>query len=342
MKLLIIAQKIDINDDILGFFYRWLEKMAERVDEIYVIVNFVGEHNFPLNVKIFSLGKEKGYSKIRRYFLFYKYIFRILSKTNGVFFHMCPEYVIAAGLLPKILRKKTLFWYVHKKTGFRLWLAEKLVDKIFTASKKSFRLSSKKVDIVGHGVDVNKFQINTKYKIPNNKYRVITAGRISRIKNLDILIEAGRILKNKFFRNFEILIAGKPITKEDEIYFDELKKSIEKQGLNDTIAFIGSVAYPQIPEFYQKGDLFINLSDTGSVDKAILEAMASNLAVLTSNEAFKEILPAKYLTLKNPEEIADKIISLSQEKSDPILREYVAQNHNLDNLIEKIAAFYEK
>jgi len=31
MKLLIITQKVDIDDDNLGFFHRWLEKFSEKL-----------------------------------------------------------------------------------------------------------------------------------------------------------------------------------------------------------------------------------------------------------------------------------------------------------------------
>ena len=103
-----------------------------------------------------------------------------------------------------------------------------------------------------------------------------------------------------------------------------------------TKAAQGFDAHGKIAEFYAEGDIFVNLSDTGSIDKAILEAMASGLLVLTSNEAFKPILSGKYLTENDPEQIAEKIIALSKSEKDENLREYVAKNHSLENLIKKI------
>lgn len=345
VKLLIITQKVDVNDDVLGFFHGWVEKLAEKAEEIYVIANFVGKLNLPQNVKILSLGKEKGYSRCWRYFLFYKNLFSILPKIDGVFFHMCPEYVIAAGLLPKIFNKKTLLWYTHKSVNLKLRFAEKLVDRIFTASKESFRLPSKKIEITGHGIDINKFKRQNekgKITIQNQKFTIITAGRISPIKNLDVLIEVAEILKGKNFE-FEIKIAGKPALKSDEAYFQKLENSIKEKGLGDKIIFLGSIPYAEIEKFYQSANLFINLSDTGSMDKAALEAMSCGVSVFTSNEAFKEILPEKYFTEKKPEIIAEKIIKMENETRDISLRlrDYVIKNHNLDNLVEKIAKFYE-
>ena len=58
MKLLILTQKIDINDPILGFFHRWVEEFSKHCEKITVICLEKGEHHLPENVKVLSLGKE--------------------------------------------------------------------------------------------------------------------------------------------------------------------------------------------------------------------------------------------------------------------------------------------
>ena len=208
MKLLIITQKADINDDNLGFFHDWLKKFASLAD-VNVIANYVGKYELPENVKVFSLGKEKEVGKLTKIFRYQWLLLKLLPKSEGVFFHMCPEYVLGANFLPKIFRKKTLLWYTHKAVNWKLKLAEKLVDKIFTASKESFRLPSKKVEVVGHGIDVRKFKMPARLASErvdgkqNLKFKIITAGRIASIKNLHLSIDAAEILKKQGskFRN---------------------------------------------------------------------------------------------------------------------------------------------
>ena len=333
MKLLIITQKVDINDDNLGYFHSWLEKLAEKAD-IFVIGNYVGKYDLPENVKVFSLGKERRVGRLVKIFKYQWFLLKLLPRVNGVFFHMCPEYVLGAHLLPKIFRKKTLLWYTHKSVNWKLKLAEKLTDKIFTASKESFRLPSRKVEITGHGIDVNKFK-SQKSKVKSDKFTIITVGRIAEVKNLHLLIETAGILKNKNF-NFEIRVAGAPILESDKIYFEKLKNLIKEKKLDDIVEFVGPIPNKYIAEFYQSGDLFINLSDTGSLDKAVLEAMACGLKILTSNEAFKYILKEDNIADKNPENIAVKIINLASSEKNYSLVEYTAKNHGLDNLAEKI------
>ena len=41
-KLLFITQKVDKDDDVLGVYHRWLEKLAEKLDMIYVICLYKG------------------------------------------------------------------------------------------------------------------------------------------------------------------------------------------------------------------------------------------------------------------------------------------------------------
>lgn len=340
MKLLIVTQKVDVNDDNLGSFHGWLEALSKKSD-LFVIANFVGEHDLPENVKIFSLGKEKGKSRLYKNFHYQWLLLKILSKVDGIFFHMCPEYVIGASVLAKAYRKKTLLWYTHKAVNFKLKLAEKLVDKIFTASKESFRLPSKKVEVTGHGIDVEKFKSQNSKTRSGEKFKIITVGRVAESKNLHLLIDTAEILRNKNF-DFEIKIAGVPILEQDKKYYKNLKEKIKEEKLDENIIFLGKVPNKDIAKFYQEGDLFINLSDTGSVDKAILEAMASGLKILTSNEAFKDVLPLENFTSNIPREIADKIEVLFKTGDiyKPNFANYVAKNHSISNLVNKIVLYF--
>ncbi|OHA16012.1 MAG: hypothetical protein A3A10_01595 [Candidatus Tagabacteria bacterium RIFCSPLOWO2_01_FULL_42_9] len=353
MKLLIITQKIDQNDDILGFFHRWVEEFAKNCEQVVVIAQFVGAYDLPRNIEVFSLGKERGHSKARQLINFYKLLFKNLSRVDAVFVHMIPLWAVLGALFFKIYRKKVYLWYVHKSANWTLKLAEKLVENIFTASPESCRLKSDKIIITGHGIDINEFSAKGgsasggKSRIPNpksnGKFKIVSAGRIAPAKNLDILVEVAEILKKRDFSakggpalGWEIKIAGKPILEADKIYFEELKKLIKEKVLEDKIIFAGAIPNKDIADFYKSGDLFVNFSDTGSLDKAVLEAMAAGLLVLTSNEAFGNILSSEYFTSKNPKEIAEKIIMLSKSEPDPGLRDFVVKNHNLKGLIAKI------
>src|SRR3989344_6432079 len=295
MRLLIIAQRADKNDANLGFFHKWIEEFAENAENVFVIAQFAGEYDFQDNVKIFSLGKERGFSKFRQIVNFYKLLFRNLKAADAVFVHMIPMWVVLGCPLFFIFRKKTYLWYVHKQVDFWFRISEKLINKIFTASPESCRIKSEKIIITGHGIDVKKFSIfNFQFsnKNQNPKFIIFSAGRISKIKNQKILIEAIDILINqKNIFDFELQIAGLPIMKNDFEYLEYLKNFIKEKKLGNYVKFLGGAPYDEIDKYYQNADLFINLSGTGSVDKAVLEAMSCGVNIITSNEAFFKILP---------------------------------------------------
>jgi len=161
MKLLIVTQKVDIQDDNLGFFHRWIEEFAKHCELLTVICLQRGEYHLPSNVKVLSLGKETRSSRILYLWNFYKYIFLERNNYNGVFVHMNKEYVLLGGFLWKLWNKKVTLWYAHGHTNWILRVAEKIVDTIFTSTKSGCRLNSPKIKIVGQGIDVD-FRVSSR------------------------------------------------------------------------------------------------------------------------------------------------------------------------------------
>src|SRR3989344_7209303 len=55
--LLILTQKVDRDDPVLGFFHGWLVEFARRFERITVVCLEEGVHSLPKNVEVLSLGK---------------------------------------------------------------------------------------------------------------------------------------------------------------------------------------------------------------------------------------------------------------------------------------------
>lgn len=341
MKILVVTQKIDRLDSNLGFFHRWVEKLSEK-SEIVVIANYVGSYEFNKNVSVFSLGKENGFGRFRRFFIYQRLLLKFLSSSRGAFFHMCPEYVLGAWLLPKIFRKKSLLWYVHKSVGVRLWLAEKLVNKVFTASAESFRLKSKKMEIVGHGIDIELFKPGLPE--PFSGVKMLTVGRISPVKDLKTLVFAVAELVRRAKFSADLDVVGEPALSEDENYFKEIKEISESAGSGKAIKFLGPKYYWELPDIYGSHNVFIHASKTGSLDKAVLEALACGKNVFTSSEAYDN-LSSLIVKFKPGDaiDLADKIEKAFAEKHLGINEQavnWIGKNYNLDRLINKIINFY--
>jgi len=340
MKLLMITRKVDSRDaSPAAFTFTWVKKLSQHLDMLYVITWQEGKiDNLLKNVEIVSLSG----NKFKKIFSIQRHLFKILPKVDGVFCHQNPEYTILAAPLAKLFRKKLVTWYTHGTVSLRLKLVNLLTNKILTASVESCRLKDReKIKAVGHGINTEYFKPlgNSRHK---GEFIILTAGRISPVKNHKILIRAIEIIKGKA-DNLEVQIVGEPGLKKQEEYLKELKESVRNKGLTKEIKFLGPVPYAKILPYFQKCDLFVNLSKTGSLDKAVLEAMACQKMVLTSNEAFKNILGQDLMVEEdNSQELAEKIewamglTEAEREEQGLKLREIVVKNHSLDNLAGKI------
>ena len=359
MKLLICTQKVDINDDLLGFFHSWIAEFAKNCEQITVICLYKGEYDLPDNVRVLSLGKEKvnqesriknqGIVKLFYFFNFYKYIWQERKNYDSVFVHMNSVYVLLGGLFWRIWRKKVGLWHAHGHTPWELKIAERLVGNIFTASKESMRLESKKVRIMGHGIDVSQFK-NKNLKRKINEFKIIYVGRISKIKNQELLVRALNILINKNnIKNIKVGLIGSPASLKDIEYSEKIKQIIKKFNLENYIEFKGSVPNININKIYNESDLSINLCPTGGMDKAVLESMASEVLALVLNKTFENLF-GKYKNLlmlnnEDEKELAEKIkhiMDIESEERNRIvieLKSAVIKNHNLEKLIINIRTY---
>lgn len=353
MKLLITTQKVDKNDSNLGFFHRWIEEFAKHCEKVTVICLEKGEFDLPENVEVFSLGKEEIRNwkfeiqvKLLYLYRFYKYILKCRKDYDHVFVHMNPEYVILGGLFWRLQGKKILLWYTHKAVNLKLRLAEKLATKIFTASKESFRLKSKKVEIVGHGIDVDLFTSDIKTSLADDAINLLTVGRISSVKDLEtIILACNELIKMQAEKKINLNIIGKSITKQDFGYKKVLEELVDKLGLSKNIKFVGSRRHQDMAREYQNHHVLIHTSQTGSVDKVVLEALAAGLAVFTSSEAYEK---AKDYVIKFPKnDFKSLAASLEKELLTGIIghnqkaQQFVKENFSLGKVIDKIIGYFK-
>jgi glycosyltransferase involved in cell wall biosynthesis len=379
MRLLIVTQKIDEQDAVLGFMHGWVAEFARQAESVSVVCLEKGEVNLPENVRIFSLGKEKNnfqfsifnfqsisnvkiFKRLKYAWRFIRYIVQLRKSYDAVFVHMNPEYVVLGGLFWKLWSKTVTLWYAHKSTPWHLRVALFFTDIVFTSTKSGFRLSSKKVRVVGQGIDTGRFKIQSEtrpnvpesvrygreLKVGDGEFRIVTVGRITPSKDYDTLIDAIEVAQKNSNLKIHVDIVGPISVASDEVYLKSLKEKIIQKSLNNVIIFRGPVANAELPELLGGYDLFVNMGHTGSLDKAVPEAMAVGLPVLTCNEAFKEVLgPFKadlmyakgdYLTLSSK---ILKIIELSIDERINLglaLRSIVRRDHNLKTFVQKIVS----
>jgi glycosyltransferase involved in cell wall biosynthesis len=346
MKLLILTQKVSKSDDVLGFMHGWISEFAKNCESVVAVCLEEGTHNLPPNVRVLSLGKEKGRSRIKYLFNFYKYIWRERGNYDAVFVHMNPEYVVLGGPFWRLWGKKVTLWYAHGFVTRSLRLAEKLVNIIFTSTVSGCRLVGDKIKVIGQGIDTEKFRAKEeKDQSDGEIFKIVTIGRISPSKDYETLIRSADLMRNQGM-NFKVDIVGGLGLTDQGSYFDLLKKLVSEKKLESIISFVGPVSNDNILPYLHNSDLFVNMGQTGSLDKAIVEAMSAGLPILTCNEALKEVL-GKYtdelmFPKKDHVQLSAKIrsiIGLGAEQRFKLglaLRDIVVREHSLPLFIKKI------
>lgn len=347
MKLLIITQKVDKNDSVLGFFHRWIEEFAKHCDRVIVICLQEGIHSLPENVEVLSLGKEEGKSRLAYLLRFYSYIWKRRKEYDSIFVHMNQIYVILGGVLWRPWGKDVGLWYAHGHTSFMLRIAEKLTHLVFTSTQSGFRLKSRKLHIVGQGIDTETFTPSVGKK--DSVFTIISVGRISPVKDYETLISAIQILREAGL-SLRVHITGGIGLKEQEAYLKFLTEVVQENNLDEVVSFNGPLSNRDVIKQLQRADLFVNTSRTGSLDKAMLEAMSSGLPTLTSNEALFDTLGSlkNELTFSpgDSRALAERIEYI-MAKTDTerhelglSLRNLVISKHSLDRFVEKIIQAY--
>lgn len=339
MKLLIITQKVDRNDPILGFFHRWIVEFAKNCEKVTVICLMQGEYDLPENVKVLSLGKEKGISRLKYLFNFYRYIWQERKNYDTVFVHMNQEYVILGWKFWKLWGKKIWLWRNHPQGSLWTRIAVFVSDRVFCTSKYSFTARFKKTEIMPVGIDTDFFKRDISIeKKPNS---ILFLGRISPIKKPEILIEAAGLLKKENI-DFTLTIVGDPLPK-DEIFYLNLKSRVGELDLENEVTFLPSVSNNETVKIYNSHEIFINLTPTGSLDKTIFEAMACETFVLTSNPSLADYLSFEFILkdskIDNLAEKIKKIFLLSKEEKEKLSRDFrqgVKNNHSLSLVIKKV------
>lgn len=292
MKILIVSQIVDSKDPILGFFHRWIEEFSQQFESVHVICLKEGEHSLPSNVHVHSLGKENGQSRIKYLYRFYKYVLALRKEYDVVFVHMNPEYVVLGGALWHVLRKKVGMWYAHGTRTTMLRVATFFSDIAFTSTSAGFPLSSKKVCIVGQGIDTISFAPSVAREDSVGTTRLITVSRLSRSKNILTLLEAVSELKGRNLHT-PLTIVGVPITSDDHLYKKELDAYIEKQSLRERVTFSGGIPNSDLPKTLATHNLLINAYGNHSMDKALLEAMACGVVPISSNTSYTHLVKSE-------------------------------------------------
>jgi glycosyltransferase involved in cell wall biosynthesis len=295
VRLLFVTQVVDDGDAVLGFLPTWLRELAARVEALTVVAFQLGAMPaFPKNVEVRTLGRERGRRGAALLLAFRSEVRRAVRERgcDTVLVHMVPKYAVLARRLAVPRRIPIYLWYTH--AGVNRWLrwSEPLVEKIFTASEESLTIETHKKVVTRHGIDVGFLRPDAGQTPAAGK--LVTVGRFTPSKDVEFLLRALAALRGAGARA-SLDVIGDGLVPSDAEYRERMLALRRELGLEEAARFEGAIPYKKIPPIYRGGAIFVSASRTGSVDKAILEAMACGTPVLTSNASFRAILPPDHI-----------------------------------------------
>lgn len=335
MNLLVFTQKIDRNDTTLGFFHEWVIRFSRTCENVFVICLEKGEYDFPNNVKVFSLGKENRVSRFGYLINLFKHLKDLSNKYDKVFVHMNQEYVLIGGLYWLLKGIPVYLWRNHPEGSLLTRIAVLLSTKVFCTSKASFTALFNKTVIMPAGINTSLYKKDN--SLMRKKYSICMVGRISPVKHIELALEAINILVKEGVQVSFSIVGDTP--ERDMVYSENLKKYVEDNNLSKYINFESGVKSTKLPEVYYSYELCLNLTESGSFDKTIVEATSCGAIPIVSSQSFSGLLPGICITDKNPRNIANTIKILldatEQLKIQKKLEMFV-KDQSLDSLMDKI------
>ncbi len=345
MKLLMLTRKVDRGDALAGFTYAWVQAFAQQVDELQIICLEKGDTaGLPENCHVYSLGKEEGKGRLSEFIRFQKLAQNLVPQVDGIFSHQNPEYGILIAPWAKLHHRRLVAWYTHKAVTWKLQLLTALADRLVTASAESFRLPTKKLTILSHGIDTDFF--TQRAQRSSARKVLLSVSRLSPSKHIEQMIDLFVTLQHSMNVELRLRIVGTPARPSDHAYTEALRSRVSKLGLDQFVEFKVAKPYRELPDEYHQADLFLNFSSTGSLDKAVLEAMSCGVPVVTTNEAFRDMcnsLDPRMYSADNATIIAQQaeaLLSADTRDLSSKLHAYVAKEHSLTNLVKTILSLY--
>lgn len=336
MKLLVLTQAIDIDDPALGFFHSWVEEFSKRFEQIAVVCLKEGRHSLPANVRVYSLGKESGASRLKYVSRLFRYAWSLRREYDAVFVHQNQEYVLLAGLLWKLLGKDVFFWRNHYAGSLFTSLACSLCRAVFYTSSHSYTARCAHAIPMPVGVDLSMFKTVAE-RTPRS---ILFLGRIAPSKHPDVLIAALGLLAAHGI-DFTASLYG-PTLPHDKAYRESLVRRINELGIGRQVSLRDGVPHAETPQLYAAHDTFVNLSDSGMYDKTLFEAAASGCVVVSRSDDFAHVFDERFTFDGSAESLADaleKSMRMPETDKEAVLRTLrtIAESNSLHALGARLA-----
>jgi len=162
--------------------------------------------------------------------------------------------------------------------------------------------------VIANGVDTNRF-VPAQNSPPFKPFKLITVGRLSEVKRLDLAIKAIHQVRNQGLDATYTLVGNGNLA-------SELAHLAETLGIGDHVKFADWIEPENIVQQYQAHHAFLLTSINEGMNNAMLEAMACGLPIITTAcEGTAELINENGIVVQDPspENIAAAIAEMAKD-----------------------------
>jgi len=334
------------------------------------------EKNWPTREKINGVNiiRVKPWLNLRylkTFGIFFTLYFKSLQLTKETKYDLIHCHIFPANIVGGFLKTKrdiSLLTTVQGgdigdyKENFGPWpqifkpliaSALKKADMVHVVSKdlkkKVEKLGIKKIKLIPNATDYNLFKkrnkkkLRKKFRIPQNKFVIISNSRLTPKNGLDLLIKS--IAKSKNKDQILLLLIGEGFFKK------ELQKLINRLDICNQVKFLGYQKQEKIAQYLSLSDLFCRPSRQEGFGIAFLEAMSTGIPVVgTKVGGINDFIENnKQGFLVKPENINSLVKTISKLKNNPSLREKIGkaarkrvlQNYTWQKISPRVEKMYK-
>ena len=171
--------------------YSWIREMSKYFDHTTVVCVRASSSPYSQSIDVIELGGGSTRNRIKAILRLAKISLQIFTHRSEsvIFHHMLIQPLAMFGWFYKSIKVPQVLWYSHSAKSLTLRVGSKFCDAIVTPSKDCFPIKdTKKVLEVGHGIQVAPFE--EVWKRTRRRRDIVVVGRVSRIKNLELIVGA--------------------------------------------------------------------------------------------------------------------------------------------------------
>ena len=343
MRLLLFNLVTDPADPVLGFGCVWIRELARHCESIDVLTMYHGDADLPAHVRVYSAGRERGWSKARRLLEFYRQLSRLLAtrRYDACFAHMMPLFAGLGGPLLKLRSVPLVLWYAHRQPTLQLRIGLAMSARAVTSVRTSFPLETNKLRVIGQGINTVFYAPAEGAAAAESHALVLQVGRLAAVKHQMTTIKAVALTDAR------LTLVGGVQAGYPTAYQRELQDLCAAIGLQERCTFTGDLPPAGVRDWNRRATVAVNTSPVGLFDKSALESMACAVPTVVCNPAFAPLLGdyRDLLLIDGPDDVdglrdrLERLVAMPAAERARIgqtLRQGVLREHSLSRLIERL------